>query len=308
MQEMLVSVIVPTYKRESKFLKRTVNSLLKQSYKNIEIIIVNDNPPESDYKLEINNFICETYGQLNNVVLVDNPTNLGGSLARNKGIDIAKGDYITFLDDDDIYLEQKIEKQLEFMLKENFDLTFADLIIKNEDEKIIDYREFSKISKFDTDNLLRYHLTRHITGTPTFMYKRKKLLEVGGFEKVIMGQEFFLMLRSIEKNLNIGYFPEAHVVAYRHSSESISVGKNKIIGEKHLYNYKKKYFHLFNSSDKRFIKFRHYAVMAVANKRDGKIINSIINSLKMFIASPKDVVFEVFGFITKQKRMVRKAQ
>jgi len=306
MQEILVSVIVPTYKRKPSFLKRTVDSLLNQSYKNIEIIIVNDNPPDSDYKSEINNFIEQEYKQFNNIVLIDNPVNLGGSLARNKGIEAANGEYITFLDDDDIYLTEKIEKQLEFMIKENLDLSFADLIIKNEDEKIIDYREFSKLSNFETNNLLRYHLTRHITGTPTFMYKKEKLMEIGGFEKVIMGQEFFLMLRSIEKNLNIGYFAQAHVVAYRHSSESISVGKNKIIGEKYLYDYKKRYFHLFNNNEKKFIKFRHYAVMAVANKRDGKILDSAKNVFKMIITSPQDVMAETFGFITKQKRMVGK--
>jgi hypothetical protein len=66
------------------------------------------------------------------------------------------------------------------------------------------------------------------------MYKAEKLKEIGGFEDAKMGQEFYLMLKSIENDLSIGYLDDCNVIAYRHTSGGISQGKNKINGEKTL--------------------------------------------------------------------------
>ena len=294
--EQRVSVIIPTYQRQFRYLVRAIKSIENQTYNNIEIIIVDDNPPGSRYRGEIQKFMKQ-YEDNSNIVYIANPRNMGGSLARNRGINKGTGDFITFLDDDDEYLPGKIEKQLKFMLTNNCDMSFTDLKLVNDNNVVIDYREYNNLKKFDKESLLKYHIMRHLTGTPTFMYRAEKLKQIGGFKDVKMGQEFYLMLKSIENDLSICYLNECDVIAYRHNEGGISQGKNKIIGENDLYEYKKRYFHIFTPREKMFIRFRHYAVMTIAYKRNKNYIKAFISGVIMILVSPIDFIKEVSRFI-----------
>jgi glycosyltransferase involved in cell wall biosynthesis len=293
-----VSVVIPTYKREIEYLLRAINSIKNQTYKNTELVIVDDNPPDSEYRKKVQCFMKQ-YNNDPNVIYIANPKNMGGSLARNNGINVATGEYITFLDDDDEYLPKKIEKQLDFMIEHNCDMSFTDLKLVNENKVIVDYREYNSLKNFDKRTLLKYHIMRHLTGTPTFMYKAEKLKKIGGFEDAKMGQEFYLMLKSIENDLKICYLNDCDVIAYRHTEGGISQGKNKIDGENALYNFKKKYFHVFTRREKMFINFRHYAVMAVAFKRNKEYLKSLLSAIAMFLTSPVDFFKEASRFINK---------
>ena len=137
----LVSVIIPTYKR-SDYLIRALNSVLMQSYSNIEIVIVDDNDPGSEYRKKTKEKI-NNYKDLAKIQYIENLKNLGGALARNEGIKAAQGEYVAFLDDDDIFLKDKIKHQMEFMLLNKLDLSFSNVAIVNEKGKIIDFREHS---------------------------------------------------------------------------------------------------------------------------------------------------------------------
>lgn len=292
-----VSVVIPTYKRETKYLLRAINSIKNQTYRNIEIVIVDDNPPDSEFRKSTSKFMRQ-YAMDPDVIYYMNKKNIGGSLARNNGINVTIGDYITFLDDDDEYLPKKVEKQLNFMLNQDFDMSFTDLKLMNDNKIVVDFREYPNLNNFDKQSLLKYHIMRHLTGTPTFMYKADKLKEIGGFEDAKMGQEFYLMLKSIEEDLRIGYLNDCDVIAYRHKEGGISQGKNKIVGEKALYDFKKKYFNIFTFREKMFIRFRHYAVMVVAYKRNKEFLKSFVSGIIMFFSSPLDFVKEVSHFIT----------
>lgn len=290
-----VSVVIPTYKRDTKYLLRAIVSIQNQTYKNTEIVIVDDNPPDSEFRKRTIDFMKQ-YTDNPDVIYFVNEKNMGGSLARNNGIKVATGQFITFLDDDDEYLAEKIEKQLNFMLSQDCDMSFTDLKLVNDNKGVVDYREYSNINSFDKQSLLKYHIMRHLTGTPTFMYKANKLKDIGGFEDASMGQEFYLMLKSIEKDLKICYLPECDVIAYRHKEGGISQGKNKIIGENALYDFKKKYFSIFTAKEKMFIKFRHYAVMVVAYKRNKEYLKALGSAINMFLSSPIDFIKEVSHF------------
>ena len=292
-----VSVVIPTYKRETKYLLRAINSIKNQTYKNTEIVIVDDNPPDSEYRKTTIEFM-KRYDNDLDVIYYVNGKNLGGSLARNNGIEAATGEYITFLDDDDEYLPNKIEKQLNFMLNQDCDMSFTDLKLVNDNKVVVDYREYPSLNSFDKQSLLKYHIMRHLTGTPTFMYKADKLKGIGGFEDAKMGQEFYLMLKSIERDLKIGYLSDCDVIAYRHNEGGISQGKNKILGENALYEFKKRYFNIFTIREKIFIRFRHYAVMVVAYKRNKEYLKSLGSAIIMFLSSPIDFVKEVSRFIS----------
>lgn len=113
----LVTVIIPTYKRPLT-LARAINSILNQSYKNIEIIIVDDNNDEDEFRKETE-LLMGKYLTYNNVRYLKHTKNQNGSAARNTGLLYSTGDYICFLDDDDFFLPQKVENQLKVLTSAN---------------------------------------------------------------------------------------------------------------------------------------------------------------------------------------------
>lgn len=295
----LVSIVIPTYKRTVEYVSKAVESVLNQTYSNIEIVVIDDSTSAYEGRPSTENY----FKTLNDprVVYLQNEKNLGGSLSRNRGIENANGEYITFLDDDDEYKPEKVEKQLRFMQNKGYEMTFTDLEIYSPDGKLVDYREFKDVESFDNEYLLRYHLQKHLTGTPTFMYKAEKLREIGGFDVVKVGQEFHLMLKSISGGLNIGYFPECYVKAYRHPDGGISGGMNKINGEKALFEFKQKFFDRLNKKEQRFVRFRYHAVLAAGYKRNNMYSQMIGECFKTVFSSPVDFAKEGFKFLKKVK-------
>ncbi len=111
----LVSVIVPIYKTEL-FLDKCISSIANQTYKNIEIILVNDDSPDNSKAL------CEEWAKLDERIIILNKKNGGLSSARNSGLDVAKGDYITFIDSDDYIEPEMVEKLLNAIISQGADM------------------------------------------------------------------------------------------------------------------------------------------------------------------------------------------
>lgn len=111
-KEELVSIVVPVYNAE-KFLKDTVRTVLEQTYPNWELLLVDDCSNDDSV-----NIIKEYVTKDDRIQLLKNEKNSGAALTRNKGIEEAKGTYLCFLDADDLWEKEKLEKQLKFM-KEN---------------------------------------------------------------------------------------------------------------------------------------------------------------------------------------------
>ncbi len=115
----LISIIMPYYKKES-FIKESIDSILKQSFKNFEIIIVDD---------EISNESSRTLKKINKVdkriKVIKNKKNLGAGQTRNNGIKFAQGKYIAFCDCDDLWKKNKLLNQLKFMKKSNLEFSFT---------------------------------------------------------------------------------------------------------------------------------------------------------------------------------------
>ena len=283
----LVSVVVATYKREAE-LKNALESLAKQTYPNMEIVLVDDNGND-----EWNSKVSETVEVFRNrypkikLECIVNNSNQGSSKTRNIGIHSANGDYITFLDDDDIYLPDKIRKQVEFMETNQCDYSITDLILYNEDDKKINRRIRSYIKEKTVESLRLYHLKYHMTGTDTIMFKKEYLIQIGGFAPIDVGDEFYLMQRAIEEGGKFGYLPGCDIKAYVHTGDGgLSSGDGKIKGENALYEHKKTFFDQLEAGDIRYIKMRHYAVIAYAELRRKNYVKFISNALKSFFASP----------------------
>lgn len=296
-EQCLVSVIIPTYKRPVEFLSRAIQSVTEQSYNNLEIIVIDDSPETYGERQRISDYVNSISDD--RVHYYQNSCNLGGALSRNRGIELSTGKYITFLDDDDEYLPNKISNQVTFMEEHGCDLSFSNMRMYNNSGKVVDFRAYRDIWSFENEELLKYHLMHHLTGTPTFMFKACKLKEIKGFDDAKMGQEFYLMMKSIQSGLNIRYLDSCDVKIYKHGGEAITNGRNKITGENRLYEYKKSLFDRVNPKQKRYIRFRHWAVMVVAYKRNKMYLKMLGATVVAFVSSPIDLVKEIFKYIKK---------
>lgn len=125
----LVSIITPSY-NSKKFIKETIHSVLSQTYKNWEMIIVDDN--SNDNSVE---FISNIISNEPRIKFVKLNQNCGAANARNKALELAQGKYIAFLDSDDLWYPEKLETQLNFMKQNNYAFTFSSYIPITEDEK-----------------------------------------------------------------------------------------------------------------------------------------------------------------------------
>ena len=124
-----ISVIVPIYKVE-KYIHRCIDSIINQTYKNLEIILVDDGSPDSCPR------ICDEYAKKDKRIKVIHKENGGLSDARNKGVDIATGDYIAFVDSDDYIHPNMYEVLIYELEKNNSDIALCKYKIVYEKSKI----------------------------------------------------------------------------------------------------------------------------------------------------------------------------
>ena len=112
-----VSIIIPYFNKKD-YIHSTLNSVFKQTYKNFEILIIYDDPSKKDLDL-----IKELKKKDKRIRLIINKKNIGPGYSRNKGLDKAKGNYIAFLDSDDLWKKGKLKNQISFMKKN--DINFS---------------------------------------------------------------------------------------------------------------------------------------------------------------------------------------
>lgn len=122
----LVSIIIPVY-NASRFLEETINSIQKQTYSNWEAIFIDDCSSDNSY-----NLIKKYQKEDKRIKLIKNKTNSGTAVSRNNGIDHAEGDYLCFLDADDKWHPEKLEKQINFMQELNCEFSFTGYQFANE--------------------------------------------------------------------------------------------------------------------------------------------------------------------------------
>lgn len=270
MNKYLVSVIVPTFKRRESLI-RALDSLKNQTYTNIEVLVIND-CMERDW-METVSTIVSKYQDTMDVRVIHNIGKHGSAAARDVGINQANGEYITFLDDDDYYLPQKIESQLSKMVQDNADFSITDLEQYDERGKFVEKRDRSYIASTQNEDLLKYHFLYHMTCTNTLMFKVEYLRKIGGFNCVDMGDEFYLIEKAIEYGGRFCYDKNCYVRTVIHKNEfGVSNGLSKINGEKQLYLHKQKKFHRFTKKEVKQIKVRYKMVMAYAYYRMKKYL------------------------------------
>lgn len=202
----LVSIITPSY-NTGKFIKETITSVLNQSYKNWEMIIVDD--CSSDNSLEI----IKSFND-NRIKLFVNDNNIGAAMSRNYALKKASGKWIAFLDSDDIWDKDKLRKQIEFMKKNNYDFSYTNYIEIDEDSK--------EIGKFVSGpNILTKRSLNNFCyqGCLTVMYNNEKVGLVQ-INNLLKNNDYAIWLKVIKKS-KCYLLPEV-LASYRKRKGSIS--------------------------------------------------------------------------------------
>lgn len=201
-----ITVIVPVYNTE-KYLSRCIESILQQTHKDLEVILINDGSSDKS------GLICDEYAKFDKRVKVIHQTNKGQSSARNKGLEIATGKYIGFVDSDD-WIKRDMYEYLIKALKDNdCDIANIDYILVNDERLINQSEESIKIYK-NEEILYEYLLEGTIRGSYSFcrnIYKKELFKDVrfpeGKInEDIVTNYKVLANARKMCKSNYIGYY------------------------------------------------------------------------------------------------------
>ncbi|MDR1554798.1 MAG: glycosyltransferase [Campylobacteraceae bacterium] len=204
---------MPSY-NSSKFIAQAIESVLAQTYENWEMIIVDD--MSSDNSVEI----IEKYLQIDKRIrLVKSQKNMGPALTRNRAIKEATGDYIAFLDSDDVWLPNKLQVQIQFMIDNNLSFSYSAYDIIDENSNYL--------KSFYVRDFVNYKelLKGNIIGCLTAIYDAKKLGKI--FMKNI-GHEDYALWLDILKKVEYGKGINKSLACYRIVKKSVSSNKLKV--------------------------------------------------------------------------------
>lgn len=282
-----ISVIVPVYNVE-KYLNKCIDSIINQTYKNLEIILVDDGSTDSSGE------ICNQYAKKDDRIKVIHKVNGGLSDARNKGIEVATGEYISFIDSDDYIVENMYEKLISDMTKYNADMVMCRLIDcygtipeldKNENVKLLDVEESIKI-------VLEAQIT---SVTVVNKLYNKKIFNELKFPKGKTSEDAYIMIDIIMKCKKI-VLDMSQLYYYIHRESSITTGKfNNITGydpikayEKNYETIKNNYPNLLNLAKMRVIWANFTVLDRMLNsnmKADNNIVEYLRGNLKFVLCN-----------------------
>jgi|GEM_PF-1018279 len=266
MKKPLVSVIIPTYKREKKLL-RAVKSVLDQTYDDIEVIVVNDDPYTT---------ISKEIREHPKIKVIDHEVNKGGGASRNTGIFNSTGEYMAFLDDDDVYLPEKIEKQVEVLDELSHDWIGVyswGISYTPNGNRIVN--ECYKEGDVTFDILT---MDRELKmGTPSLLLRTSLVKKIGGFDETLpRHQDWDLLLRLLEHG-KIKLIPIPLWIRYTHDTPHPDTLLEAKI--KYLKKYRDK-INQFDQKERRLIYQNHHFSLCYLYLMEGETARGVYHFKK----------------------------
>lgn len=208
-----ISIVLPIYNEKISWIEESINSILNQTYKNIELLLILDNPKNTD----LVNFLTK-FEKKRNVILIINKKNLGIVESLNKGIQLASGDFIARMDADDIAFSDRLQRELAFLKKHNLDIVTSTVEDIDQNGNFIISREQKDLvgAIFEKEIMFRY-LGAH----PTWFGKKEAFRITGGYRPVTHAEDLDFLLRGLEAGMNIGLLGKP-TLSYRIRTASIT--------------------------------------------------------------------------------------
>lgn len=210
-----VSIVMPSY-NSAKFIEKSIDSVLNQTYKNWELLVIDDCSPDNSLEL------VKKYTQIDSRIrLITNEKNMGVAESRNRGLAEAKFSYVAFLDSDDVWDQNKLQIQVDFMIENKAAISFTQYYRINElDEKIGEVNKIpEQVHYFDL-------LKGNSIAMSTSMIDAR-IVEKIRFEK-IGHEDYYFWLKSL-KNGYLAKGINKKLVYYRVHSTSLSSNKLKAV-------------------------------------------------------------------------------
>ena len=216
---MLVSAIVTTHNREPEIVGRAIKSIVNQSYKNIEIIVVDDSSADYPQRPEIRKLIEVYLNDGVRIKYISHEVNRGACAARNTGLAESRGEIIGFLDDDDEWMPQKVEVMIEAFMDEDVGLVYGNNILKNDDtgyERVVKRHNYCG-SVYD-----KLILCNFIGSTSFPLFRRKSLVSVGGFDENMQSAQDADAYLRVSKEYHVVFVNDVVAIYHLHNKERIS--------------------------------------------------------------------------------------
>lgn len=226
MKENLISIVTPMYNGE-KYVEETINSVLKQTYPNWEMIIVDDGSKDNGPA------IVEKFAQADNRIKLIRQKNAGSSAARNNGLKNIQGRYVSFLDSDDFWEPNFLEEQLNFIKEKKSPIVFASYKRINAEGKEI-LRPFIVPEKVNYKGLLKSCSISCLTA----MFDREKTGNVFFNEAMGSLRDDFVFWLSILKQGGYAYGNRNVLASYRVFASSTTGNKKKVMKPQFMVYYK----------------------------------------------------------------------
>lgn len=264
----LVSIIIPTYGRPN-LLSRAIDSVLHQKYRNIEVIIVDDNNPGTLERRKTESMLSNYIGD-NRVIYVQLEKNMGGAIARNKGVEVSNGELLCFLDDDDEFLPDKVELQVNKHVESEFKLAvvggYANVLDSEGNLKRIEKSEVN-------GDVFKIQLGTNVCTTSIAMINKEVFMKAGGFSNVPSSQEHNLFIKIFKMNPLYDYVNIPVVNIYHHDGVRISTGTKKADGAILLHEYVRTFYETLTKEEIRQIDSAHYVniIRAYMSMKDSRI-------------------------------------
>ncbi|HPC38130.1 MAG TPA: glycosyltransferase family 2 protein [Exilispira sp.] len=212
-QKALVSVIIPNFNRVESF-QRAVESVIKQTYENFEIIVVDDGSEQSVRNIN-RRFLEEVKRRKNlegdgKIIYLENERNFGVSYSRNKGIKEAKGDFIALLDSDDEWLEQKLELQVKFFSETDFRVVHTEEIWVRRGVRVNPMKKHKK----EGGDIFFRSLELCLMSPSSIMLKKSIFDDYGYFDESLpVCEDYDLWLRITSKE-TVGFIEKPLIIKY----------------------------------------------------------------------------------------------
>ena len=225
----LVSIIIPYYKKREYILK-TINSILDQSYNHFEIILIYDDENLSDlYYLE------KSFKLEKKIKIIKNSQNIGAGFSRNRGMDYAKGEFIAFIDADDIWKKSKLEVQINFMVNNKLKFSHTSYEIIDKNGKVLGKRYSRNFNK--VDDLVK----SCDIGLSTVIFKKEIIDDQTKFPNLKTKEDFVLWLKILQKEILISSLNET-LSSWRKLDNSLSSSTTQKLKDAFkVYNYYMKF-------------------------------------------------------------------